>query len=240
MTVICVDISRYQAGFNMQAFKDSGGLGVILKASEGTSIKDSSYDAHRANALAAGLAVASYHFFRPSDPETQADWFLECANVNWGERVVCDVEDPSCEKGSVKAFFQRIISQRPDLQLTVYTGHVGEEAEAEWGRSEWLAENTSLWTCQYASSPSPWASETWPQWSLWQYTDNGSVPGFNGPVDCNKFNGSDENFLAWMGPVSEPAPAPTPSFSVVDMTVSDGVQVSINGVVVWPTSTPIS
>lgn len=229
MTVICVDISKYQAGFDMQAFKEGGGLGVILKASEGTTIRDSSYEAHRRNAKAAGLAVASYHFFRPSDPEEQADWYLDCAIPDQGERVVCDVEDASCDKGSVTAFFKRILEKRPDLQLTVYTGHVGEEAEQKWGKGEWLSENTSLWTCQYASSPSPWADETWPQWSLWQYTDQGDVDGFYGPVDCNRFNGSDDNFLAWMGPAHD-APTPAPSdMATVSITVIGKVKVIVNG-----------
>lgn len=227
MTVICVDLSRYQAGFDMQAFKNGGGLGVILKASEGTTIKDSSYQTFRYAAQAAGLKIASYHFFRPSDPEQQADWYLACATPVQGERVVCDVEDENCEKGSVTAFFKRILQMRPDLQLTVYTGHVGEEAEQKWGKGEWLSENTSLWTCQYASSPSPWADETWPEWSLWQYTDQGDVDGFDGNVDCNKFNGSDEQFLKWMGPAgSAPSPIVTPTVAI---TVTGNVRVTING-----------
>jgi GH25 family lysozyme M1 (1,4-beta-N-acetylmuramidase) len=129
----------------------------------------------------------------------QADWYLQHATPDQGERVVCDVEDQTIQKDSVTTFFQRLWEQRPDLKLTVYTGHVGEEAEQTFGRFEWLAENTTLWTCQYASSPSPWASETWPQWCLWQYSDEGSVPGFSGDVDKNKFNGTDEEFLDWMG-----------------------------------------
>ena len=40
--VICVDLSHYQRGFNFQEFKDGGGLGVILKASEG-SFRDPDY-----------------------------------------------------------------------------------------------------------------------------------------------------------------------------------------------------
>jgi lysozyme len=236
MTVICVDLSHYQAGFDMEAFKADGGLGVILKASEGTSIFDSSYTTHRKNALVAGLAVASYHFFRSSDPTQQADWYLECANPTVGERVVCDVEDTTINKGSVQTFFERILAQRPDLQLTVYTGNVGEEAEQKWGKFDWLAANTSLWTCQYASTPSPWASETWPVWSLWQYTDQGKVAGFTGNVDCNSFNGSNDNFLTWMGPCAQPAPEPSLVPTVTISVISDqpvNIQVSCGGEAVF-------
>jgi lysozyme len=230
MAVICVDLSKYQAGFNFQAFKDSGGLGVILKASESTTIKDSSYNKFRSDAKAAGLKVASYHFFRSTDPVAQANWYLDCANPDEGERVVCDVEDQSIPKGNVTKFLQRIQLVRPDLQLTVYTGNVGEEAEQKWGKSDWLAANTSLWTCQYSSSPSPWASQTWPQWSLWQYSDTGPVPGFDGDVDKNKFNGSDQNFLAWIGPAAvQPTPPDTQEPTV---TVSFSSDQAVNLVVV--------
>jgi lysozyme len=224
MGVICVDLSKYQAGFSFGDFAEAGGLGVILKASEGTTIKDSSYKTFRVEALAAGLKVASYHFFRSSDPVEQAEWYLKCATPDQGERVVCDVEDNTVEKGSVTNFLKHIRQTRPDLQLTVYTGHVGEEAEAQWGRFEWLAENTSLWTCQYSLSPSPWASQTWPQWSLWQYTDQGRVAGFPGSVDCNRFNGSDENFLKWMGPALAAAPAPA---GTVTLTLSSSRPVTL-------------
>jgi lysozyme len=229
MTVICVDLSRYQAGFDMNAFKASGGLGVILKASEGTTIKDSSYDTHRKNAISAGLVLASYHFFRSSDPEQQADWYLQCAVPMQGERVICDVEDSSCEKGSVTKFFQRILEKRPDLQLTVYTGNVGEEAEQKWGKGEWLSENTSLWTCQYASTPVPWADQTWPYWSLWQYSASGGVPGFSGDVDKNKFNGTDNEFLKWMGPAADVPAPPDDDVPLVEITTTGDLRVVLNG-----------
>ena len=38
--------------------------------------------------------------------------------------------------------------------------------------------------------------------SLWQYASDGSVPGFSRPLDCDRFNGDDGNFLKWMGPPS--------------------------------------
>jgi lysozyme len=65
--VICVDVdlSEHQTEFNFQSFKDGGSLGVILKASEGESLKDVKHPVFKEQALAAGLAVASYHYLRP-------------------------------------------------------------------------------------------------------------------------------------------------------------------------------
>jgi lysozyme len=227
VSVICVDLSHYQAGFNFAQFKAGGGLGVILKATEGATYKDTSYKAFRSQALAAGLKVASYHFFRPGDPASQASFYLSAADPDQGERVVCDWEDTGCSADDVVAFLQAIQGQRPDLELTVYSGNVAKEQCP--AKNDWLAANTSLWLAQYASTCS-WPSATWPTWSLWQYSDSGAVPGFNGDVDCNRFNGSNANFLAWIGPA---APAPPPAaIAAVDVTVraDQPINLTVNGV----------
>jgi len=62
-------------------------------------------------------------------------------------------------------------------------------------RNGWLAANTSLWLAQYTTGLPSWPTGTWPNWSLWQYTDGGTVPGFSRPLDCDRFNGSDADFL---------------------------------------------
>jgi hypothetical protein len=61
-------------------------------------------------------------------------------------------------------------------------------------RNDWLAENTSLWLAQFTAGQSSLPSATWPAWGHWQFTDQGAVPGFGGVLDCDRFNGSDENF----------------------------------------------
>lgn len=242
MTVICVDISKYQKGFDFAKFKAAGGLGVIMKATESTSVQDSSYKTFRPQALAQGLKVATYHFFRSTDPNAQADYYLGFAAPDEGERVVCDWEDDKCSPDSVVSFLKAIQAQRPDLQLTVYSGHIAKEKLGS-ARNAWLADNTSLWLCQYTTGKISWPTATWPQWSLWQYTDQTPAPGFNGPVDQNRFNGPDENFLAWMGPAGEAPPAPSPpvasvpnvaitlsSDQPVNLVVTAGVNITIANV----------
>jgi lysozyme len=202
--VICVDLSHFQAGFDFQDFKSDGGLGVILKASEGQSIRDRSYSTFRSQALTAGLAVASYHFMHAGNIEAQAELFLDVVNPRQSERVVADYEDPPHESpptiDELVEFLQAIQSRRPDLQLTVYSGNTIKEHLGQT-RNDWLAENTSLWIAQFTGRPRPtFPKATWPTWSLWQFTDQGAAAGIDDNVDCNRFNGSDKNFLKWMGP----------------------------------------
>ena len=40
----------------------------------------------------------------------------------------------------------------------------------------------------------------WEYWSAWQYSQTGCVPGIDGDVDLNTFNGSRAACLAWFGP----------------------------------------
>jgi lysozyme len=239
-SVICVDLSHFQAGFNFQSFKNGGGLGVIVKATEGLSIKDHSYPIFRAQALAAGLVVASYHFLHSGDVQAQAEFFLSMVNPGQSERIVADHEKPPGESApsldDLITFLQAIQSARPDLQLTVYSGNLIKDQLGST-RNDWLAENTSLWLAQYTIGQPSWPSATWPAWSLWQYTDQGTVPGFGSPLDCDRFNGLGENFLKWVGPPSQSASAPAktiprPEGVKIAMTIqADGpVTLTINGV----------
>ena len=231
--VICVDISNYQKGFNFQQFAAGGGLGVILKATEGTTVKDASYATFRPQALAAGLKVATYHFFRTSDTTQQADFYYNFARPSPGERVVCDFEDDNATIDSMITFLKRLQSIDPTLQLTLYSGHTIKDKLGN-ATNPWLAANTALWLAQYTTGSPTWPKQVWTYYSLWQYSDQGRVAGFSGNVDSNRFNGSNDAFVAWMGPAGEPAPAPPPDAAIPVVTVSisadQPVQLVVNGV----------
>jgi lysozyme len=198
--VICVDLSSYQKGFNFEDFKAGGGLGVILKASEG-SFRDPDYSTFWDQAIDAGLAVGSYHFLRPGDMNDQASFLLNVVKPRQGERVVADYEIAGISLDDLVTFLQAIRTSRPDLQLTIYSGYLIKQQLGK-KRNAWLANNTSLWLAQYTTGEPSWPTATWPNWSLWQYTSQGTVAGFSRPLDCNRFDGANANFLKWMGPPS--------------------------------------
>ena len=82
---------------------------------------------------------------------------------------------------------------------------------------------------QYGSTVS-WPTKTWPQWSLWQYTDRATVDGITGPVDGNKWNGSEEALVAWLSPAGQaPAPSPEPQTEPITMTIPVGQRLIVNG-----------
>lgn len=197
-----IDLSHHNEVDSFEAIRGDGILAVILKATEGTSYTDDQYADRRALALAAGLALSSYHFLRHTDVQLQMDHFLGVVAPVRGERVCIDHEaDATLDDliGAVRALRRA----DPFLEITVYSGHLIKEQTQ--GLEPFVQTRTSLWVAQYEVASPSWPQNIWPVWSLWQYTQEGRVDGVNGPVDLNHFNGSDEQLLAWFGPAGREA-----------------------------------
>jgi GH25 family lysozyme M1 (1,4-beta-N-acetylmuramidase) len=225
---ICVDLSHHNPEPNWAQLKAGGTLGVILKATEGTTYTDKTFATRRGRAKAAGLKVASYHFLKHGKVAAQMEHYLETVAPEPGERVVIDYEDAACVLADLRDAVRWLLSQPLDLQVTVYSGHLIKEQLGT--TKDVLLADTALWIAQYGSTVS-WPTATWPAWSLWQYTDKETVAGISAPVDGNRFNGSDDNFLKWFGPAGAepvpPEPEPLPEMPVVAVSVPLGVTVAV-------------
>jgi lysozyme len=225
----CIDISRYQPSVDFEELAAGGTLAVIIKATEGWSIVDSSFAGHYADALAAGLAVATYHYLHHGYIQQQCDLYLGTVEPRPGERVCIDFEDAACTLDDLRAMVQAIAAADPSLQITVYSGHLIKDLLGSTKDATLAA--TSLWIAQYTSAASPsWPTGTWPTWSLWQYTDNASVAGISGAVDGSRFNGPDANLIAWIGPAPQPAPPPVAAATVtIDISADQPITLIVNG-----------
>jgi hypothetical protein len=163
--------------------------------------------------------------------EAQMNHYLGTIKPVQGERICLDHEDDGVSLEDLKVCVSYVLQLRPDLQITIYSGHlIKEQLGSE--HDDYLAKNTSLWIAQYTSGSPTWPKGTWPSYTLWQYTDKGRVPGIEGNCDCNQFNGSRDNCIKWFGPVgSEVAPGPDvrPEDKKVSITINtdEGVAVSI-------------
>jgi len=206
-----LDISHYQTITSMAEIKAGGIPAIILKCTQGLTYLDPTFAPRYGDAIGSGMAVSSYHFLdHGKDPSAQMDWYLKNLHPRQGERVCIDYEDEGSTLDELKKAVQRILDLRPDLQITVYSGHLIKEQLGS-KRDALLAENTSLWIAQYTTAKSPsWPTATWPSWSLWQFTDKAAAKGIKGNVDTNRFNGSDESLMKWFGPADSVAPTPIP------------------------------
>jgi lysozyme len=231
-----IDISHYQPDpIDWQQVRAGGTIGVIHKATEGTSYVDDCLFERARAALDAGLAWATYHFLKDNNPEQQMQHYLDTVDPVIGERVCIDHEEKA-SLDELKQAVQYLQAKRPDLQITIYSGHTIKDQIGTGPESahDAVLATTSLWLAQYTTGTPNWPENTWPQWSLWQYTDSASVSGINGNVDGNKWNGSDEALVRWFGPPSAVDPSPEPGKVTVAVEGSVDLVVMRDGDQVYP------
>jgi len=235
MTVSCIDISHHQGDIDFVRVRKSGVVAMIHKATEGSSFIDDMRENNIINATNAGIACCTYHWLSPgSNVESQMKFYLDVVQPVHGERLVIDYEQDGCTLSDLKEAVQYLLDQRKDYQITVYSGHLLKEQLGS-KKDPFLAENTDLWLAQYTSGTPSWSYETYPSWTLWQYSEEGQIDGIDDAyVDLNRFDGTDKELVEWISPKGGSiAPRPDQDNEVVvDITAPDGVTVTVkvNGV----------
>lgn len=197
-----IDVSRWQGSIDWAKVKGAGKRFVIAKATEGIGFRDANYTANRSGAMAAGLKVTAYHFARPdlnpTDPTGEADWFVDNMNLVKGMLVpALDLERSGGMSISklqdwVAAWLDRVY-ERTGVRAMIYV------SPAFW--KTYLGDTTMfaadgysvLWVAHWGVSAPTVPANNWggKSWTFWQYTSDGSVPGIDGRVDLDRFNGTD-------------------------------------------------
>ncbi|MDR3688527.1 MAG: glycoside hydrolase family 25 protein [Fimbriimonas sp.] len=77
-TIHIVDVNHYDDPVDFHAMSDAGAVGVILKATQGSSYKDPKFIEFRERAMTVfdAACVHSYHFLDDSDPNAQIENYL--------------------------------------------------------------------------------------------------------------------------------------------------------------------
>lgn len=237
MKTSIIDLSHHNDIYSYEDLKRDGIIGIIHKATEGTSFIDKMYHERKKRALEHDLAWASYHYLHHGRIDDQIKHYINTIQPIYGERVVLDVEEADTTREDVEQAVENLIDRGNFLQITIYSGHIIKQLYPAGVASVALTGRTSLWIAQYTNASQPtWPTHIWPTWSLWQWTDKGTVKGVKSPTDMDRFNGDDDQCMDWMGPATGtmPAPKPEPVRPVVGLQVTGDVEVTINGKRVYP------
>ena len=198
-----IDVSHLDGTIDWQQVAAAGKSFAYLKATEGTQYVDSAYATYRAAARAAGLRIGAYHYAQPgSDPggaSVQADHFVDVAGFQSGDLLpILDIEltnglSTSALQAWTAEFLDRVYA-RTGIRPGVYASP--NFWKQRLGDTPSIAQDgySMLWIAHWTTAPAPtvpaanWAGYGW---TIWQYTDKGTVPGISKAADLDRLNGTD-------------------------------------------------
>lgn len=189
-----IDVSYYQGDITWPRVARAGVRFAFIRVSDGTDIFDTRFETNWREAASAKILRGAYQYFRADQsPTEQADLVIRMLRAHgMGELPpVIDVEDAgglplSTVAARAQAWIARIRSQLK-VEPIVYTN------PGMWAfRDVPELATQPLWVAHYTET-CPELPRPWRKWSFWQYTDNGRVPGIEGPVDFDVFDGRYED-----------------------------------------------
>lgn len=192
-----IDISSFQGDIDWQAVADSGIEFVFLRLGyrgygpEGSLHEDEKFSEYITGAQAAGLDVGAYFFSQAVNEaeaieeaefcidvlwpyELQLPMVFDAENINHDVARTDNVSGEQFTKNAV-AFCERIL-QEGYYQTAIYSN-------LKWEAFVYDLEalkNYQIWYADYEKRPQTPYNFTW-----WQYSEKGSVPGISGKVDLD-------------------------------------------------------
>lgn len=189
-----VDVSEHQGAINWEAVAKEVDFAIIRLGyrgyTSGNITTDAYYSANMAGAAEQGMPVGVYFYSQAVTYEEgveEANFVLsQLGDYTLSYPIVLDREDPMAEDARTNdlsaeqhtqaalGFLETIAAAgRPAMMYTnrmYYALYLDLEKIYQY----------PVWFAQYADEPD------WPyEFSIWQYTENGEVPGISGSVDLN-------------------------------------------------------
>lgn len=185
-----IDVSHYQGRIDWDQVVSGTAISyVYLKATEGASLVDDTYERNLKEARRVGLSVGSYHFYRPN-----VSWQEQFANMTSVVKTddqdlvpIIDIE----HRGSVsdEAFiadlksFVNKVTEFYGRKPLLYTYHnfynrylLGQFKDYHFMIARYRSDSPTL--------------NDGRDYIMWQYTSTGSIPGIRGNVDRSRIMGN--------------------------------------------------
>ncbi|BCW72053.1 GH25 family lysozyme [Arthrobacter sp. NicSoilB8] len=206
-----LDVSSWQGSVNWSSVKANGARFAYVKATEGTSYRNSEFGAQYTGASSVGLLRGAYHFGRPdvSGGAAQAQFFVNNGGGWSADGVtmppVLDIEDNpyaglnrcyGATPGQLATWvrdFTQTVYRMTNKQAMIYTSYYF------WrdclGNTSEFSQVNPLWLASYYTN-APAVPGGWPTYTVWQYAnafaDASQTVRATFPGDQNVFNGSQD------------------------------------------------
>ena len=184
-----IDLSHYQGDVFWEHIGDNSKMAyVYLKATEGESHIDKTYEKNIDLAHRYGLKVGSYHFYRPKvEQQKQIDNFVSQCRPDYQDLIpMIDIESTGGLKTEVfcdslfkfLALVEKAYRQKP--LLYTYTNFYNKHLQGK-------IDEYPLMIAQYSKEEPQLADDR--DYTMWQYTAKGRINGINTYVDKSRFMG---------------------------------------------------
>ena len=191
-----VDISHHQGKIDWETFakenpKEHPISFIYMKACEGSDHKDTQFDTNWTNAKKHGFTRGAYHYFSTySTGLEQATMFTGTVKLEKGDLPpVIDVEEKPENKAlfiqELKIFITKI-EEYYGVKPIIYSG---KKYMSRYLNDRFF-DNYPTWIAHYYVD----SLEVNQEWTLWQCSDRGRIPGISKNVDINLFNGDIKQF----------------------------------------------
>ena len=204
MPVQGIDISRYQGEIDWHRVRRAGIQFVFMKVSEGGDHLDARFYRNWEGAARAGIARGVYHFMYWCRPAAeQAIWFSHAVPQDATQLPpVLDLEWNPYSRSCPNGVSREVALEKIDKMLAVMEYHTGKRpiiyTDINFHRDVLEGElaGYEFWLRSVAAEPHERYRDR--PWMFWQYTATGRVPGIEGDVDRNAFNGTQSDWQRWL------------------------------------------
>jgi lysozyme len=190
-----IDISHHQGRIDWDELRDKGLINktpirfIMIKATEGASRVDEYFEDNFHQAREYGFTRGAYHFYSVYSPaEKQAAFFIRHAKLENGDLPpVLDVEhkpknqtDQEFATSILK--WLDIVEKHYGVKPIIYTYYKFKTRYL----NDSVFDSYPYWIAHYYVEEVEYDGP----WKFWQHTDAGRLPGIQGQVDFNIYNGS--------------------------------------------------
>ena len=188
-----IDISHYQGKIDWDQLLQNKETDfplhfIFMKATEGGTHGDDTFEENFAEARRRGFIRGAYHFYIPStDALKQADFFIRTVKLDSGDLPpVLDIEKTGRKskkelQQDLKRWLDRVESHY-GVKPILYTSYKFKTRYLD----DSIFDAYPYWIAHYYVDSVKYEGK----WDFWQHTDVGSVPGIKEDVDLNVYNGT--------------------------------------------------
>ena len=228
-----IDISNHQRNIDLTAGKYDF---AIIKATEGVSFKDPSFEKFAVQLTGLNKLVGCYHFARPdlhgttSEMKKEADWFISVVRkaglLNKAILVLDWETKPMDREDLLNAFILRVENQT-GITPFIYSSKYKLNSWKNW----WAIRHCPIWMALWPSisrpstgiDPSFTKPDKTVNWTIWQYTSVGTYPNYKGNIDLDYCELTADEWKKLAGVKPEPIEVPEVITKDMQWAIDNGI-----------------